>query len=236
MKSIRKKLNFPLVVSILIYIILTAAILLITGCDKTPEKIYSAEDFGIETLHSKCDFNSNGVDDYTDLLLGARADAINHPVYDGSYQEEGYPPDNIGVCADVIWRAFKNAGYCLRDMVDKDVREHTDDYPNVSKPDDKIDFRRVKNLSVFFKKYAESLTLNTKDIEQWQPGDIVIFGKDTHIGIVSDKRNEKGQPYIIHNGGQSEREEDYINRSTVTGHYRFNAENLDSDILIAWHD
>ena len=27
------------------------------------------------------DFNKNGTDDYTDILLGARKDAENHPVY-----------------------------------------------------------------------------------------------------------------------------------------------------------
>lgn len=33
-------------------------------------------------------------------------------------------------------------------------------------------------------------------MEQWQGGDIVIFEK--HIGIVSDRRNWDGVPYVIH--------------------------------------
>lgn len=41
------------------------------------------------------------------------------------------------------------------------------------------------------------------------PGDIVIFGT-THIGIVSDKRNKDGVPYLIHNAGQPLREEDAL--------------------------
>lgn len=36
----------------------------------------------------------------------------------GLIAEGGYPPDNIGVCIDVVWRAFANAGYSLKDMVD----------------------------------------------------------------------------------------------------------------------
>ena len=62
-----------------------------------PQKYYLAKDFGIETIKSEVDFNKNGTDDYTDILLGARKDAENHPVYNGKYYDEGYPPDNIGV-------------------------------------------------------------------------------------------------------------------------------------------
>ena len=34
------------------------------------------------------------------------------------------PPDTEGVCTDVIWRAFKNAGYSLKDMVDEDIKNN----------------------------------------------------------------------------------------------------------------
>ena len=96
-------------------IILLITVLILSGNE------YSAEDFGIETAKSTVDFNRNGIDDYTDFLIGAKKDAKNHPTYDSRYWNEGYPPDDIGVCADVVWRAFANAGYCLRDMVDYDV-------------------------------------------------------------------------------------------------------------------
>lgn len=200
-----------------------------------PLKTYSAEHFDIKTVHSLVDYNNNGIDDYTDIMLGARKDAANKPKYNGAYCANGYPPDNIGVCTDVVWRAFKNAGYSLKDMVDRDVEKHIEDYTNIKKPDPNIDFRRVKNLRVFFRKYAVSLTLDIEKIEEWQPGDIVIFGADKHIGIVSDKRNKNGQPYIIHNGGQPKREEDILYRSEVTGHYRFDASAVESDILVPWN-
>ena len=47
------------------------------------------------------------------------------------------------------------------------------------------------NLDIFFKKYAQSLTLDINKIEEWQPGDIVVFGNEEHIGIVSDKKKFK---------------------------------------------
>lgn len=201
-----------------------------------PAKIYTAEDFGIETLHSSTDFDGDGIDDYTDILLGARMDAENHPKYDGSYYDGGFPPDDIGVCTDVVWRAFKNAGYNLREMVDYDVSLRSEAYPAIEKRDNNIDFRRVVNLRVFFEEYAISLTVDTDEINEWQPGDIVIFENNKHIGIVSDKRNADGQPYIIHNGGQPKREEDYLKRGNVTGHYRFDASLVNPSILIGWSE
>ena len=37
-----------------------------------PQKTYTAEDFDIETVISQNDQNGNGIDDYTDIMLGAR--------------------------------------------------------------------------------------------------------------------------------------------------------------------
>ena len=220
--------------SLIIVLFIISVLLILRYFNILPKKTYSAEHFGIKTIYSEVDYNNNGIDDYTDILLGARLDAENHPTYDGAYQVGGYPPDDIGVCTDVIWRAFKNAGYSLRAMVDKDIEIRPEAYSNIEKADSNIDFRRVKNLKVFFEEYGVSLTLDTKIIEEWQPGDIVIFGDDKHIGIISDKRNKRGQPYVIHNGGQPNREEDYLERSTVTAHYRFDASLIAKDFLEKW--
>lgn len=201
-----------------------------------PAKVHKGEEFNIQQVKSSVDYNQNGVDDYTDIMLGARKDAENHPTYDSRYWNTGYPPDDIGVCTDVIWRAFKNAGYDLRKMIDRDIARRPEAYPNISTPDSNIDFRRVTNLNVFFKTYCESLTTDTKDIENWQPGDIVIFRENKHIGIVSDKRNSDGITYIIHNASQPEREEDYLKMDKVTAHYRFDASKINADILAKWED
>ena len=169
-------------------------------------------------------------------MEGARIDAYNHPVYDGRYWNLGYPPDNIGVCTDVIWRAFKHAGYNLRAMLDNDIEKYNKEYYKIKHPDTNIDFRRVGNLHLFFMKYAEVLTNDISKLEEWQPGDIVVFGYDTvHIGIISNKRNRKGEPYVIHNSGQEEREEDILairnEIDPITGHFRWNAKDLE-DVIV----
>lgn len=216
--------------------LIIVAITLLYRFNLLPQKTYTAEDFGIDTVESSVDFDADGTDDYTDIMLGARVDAQNKPKYDGAYFEGGYPPDDIGVCTDVVWRAFKAAGYNLKDMVDRDIIARPYAYTKIQEPDPNIDFRRVRNLRVFFEEYAVKLTNDTTDIAKWQAGDIVIFGDDKHIGIVSDRRNRNGQTYIIHNGGQPVREEDYLKRGEVTGHYRFDTENIDPSVLTEWTD
>ncbi|SUY46817.1 Uncharacterized protein conserved in bacteria [Clostridium putrefaciens] len=192
-----------------------------------PEKVYKAKDFSIEIIKSQNDYNDNGIDDYTDILLGARKDALNKPVYKSVYYDGGYPPEKEGVCSDVIWRAFENAGYSLKDMVDEDINNNLLMYQRVGgKAEKNIDFRRVPNLKVYFDNNAVSYSLDPYEVSQWQPGDIVIFGEDySHIAIVSDKRNSEGVSYIIHNAAQPKREEDalisYSKSLSITGHYRF---------------
>lgn len=234
MKIVFKIIKF--IFAILCTVVIVTGLYFADRYNLIPSITYTADHFGIDTVVSETDFNSNGVDDYTDIMLGARKDAQNHPKYDDSYWADGYPPDDIGVCTDVVWRAFKNAGYSLRDMVDRDIQLRPEAYKKITKRDSNIDFRRVVNLRVYFETYAQKLTLDTTEIDQWQPGDIVIFGNDKHIGIISDKRNREGIPYVIHNGGQPKREEDYFKRGEVTGHYRFDASAIAEKDLIAWQD
>lgn len=218
-----KVLKTSLIIIVLMLIICIGVLVYINiNIRKT---VFYAEDFGIKIVLSDKDYNNNGVDDYTDILNGAKKDAKNKPKYKSAYYSGGYPPENEGVCTDLVWRAFKNAGYMLKDLVNKDIRENLDKYPRVAgKPDSNIDFRRVPNLIIFFERNAESLTKDLGEIDKWQPGDIVIFG-NSHIGIVSDKRNKKGVPYLIHNGGQPNREEDilelYNKYEPISGHYRW---------------
>jgi len=228
------------IIGIIVFVlILGAGIFLADYFNFIPRKYYSADDFGLETVHSNVDYNQNGIDDYTDILLGARADALNEPRYDPAYFVGGYPPDDAGVCTDVIWRAFREAGYNLKDMIDRDIRSNTEKYPRVEgKPDPNIDFRRVPNLIVFFERYAVSLTLDPEEIGEWQPGDIVIFDT-THIAVISDRRNRKGIPHIIHNSSLPYYEEDALTMwrtGEISGHFRFDASRLDESDLIKWQD
>jgi len=186
-----------------------------------PKRSYTAADFGIETILSPVDYDGDGIDDFTDILLGAKAEAKRRPKYDNSYFAGGYPPEDIGVCTDMIWRALDAAGYSLKDLVDADIAACPEAYPGTKgTPDPNIDFRRIVNLKVFFQRHTLSLTLDPYKIEEWQPGDIVTF-KEGHIAIISDKRNRRGIPYIIHHGRQPVKEEDALLRYTVSGHFRF---------------
>ena len=135
-RKLRKSIIIGIAVALALAVLITAFYFL-DRYNLLPQRTYTAERFGIETVKSEVDFNQNGIDDYTDILLGARKDAENHPTYNSAYYAGGYPPDDIGVCTDVVWRAFKNAGYSLRDMVDRDIFNNPDEYP-AADPRDKI--------------------------------------------------------------------------------------------------
>lgn len=42
------------------------------------------------------------MDDYADIVAGARKDAENHPAYDSGYYQGGYPPADRGRAPYVI--------------------------------------------------------------------------------------------------------------------------------------
>ena len=174
----------------------------------------------VPDFYSTVDADGDGVDDQTDVLNNAQAYVDTHPKYKSRYYQTGYPDDDYGVCTDVVAFALKNAGYDLQALVDTDIREHPQWY-DIQQPDANIDFRRVRNLKVFFAHHAVVLTTDVSQIEEWQGGDIVIFKK--HIGIVSDRRNRDGVPYVIHHNSpwQSVYEQDILEkRSDIVGHYR----------------
>ena len=81
--------------------------------------------------------------------------------------------------------------------------------------------------------------MDISKIEEWQPGDIVVFGSMKHIGIISDKRNKNGEPFLIHNSGQPSREENGLRKLAkkdgITGHFRWDASKIE-DIIILWEE
>lgn len=203
-----------------IFLIIIIIVLSIFSQKIMPHKTYTNKDFNIKTYTSKIDKDNDGLDDQTDILKNTRKYISKHPKYKSKYYETGYPNDNYGVCTDVVAFALLDAGYDLQELVNEDIKKNKELY-NIDVIDKNIDFRRVKNLQVYFKNNAISLTTNINDIAAWQGGDIVIFEK--HIGIVSDKRNKKGITYIIHHANplQHSYEEDILEyRSDIVGHYR----------------
>ncbi len=184
---------------------------------------------------SGMDTNANGIDDYQDIVDGARLQVAFRPRYKSAYYDGGYPPDNEGVCTDLVWRALWNAGYDLKASVDLDIAWATDKYPRVAgSADPNIDFRRVPNLYVFLTRKANAMTTEVKswdpaNAKEWQPGDIVVFGSSyDHIGIVSDKRRRDGLPLVIHHGWGRPVEDNALGRAKnqVTGHFRLNLNKL----------
>ena len=182
-------------------------------------KSYSNTHFNIDTVASPIDYDNDGIDDLKDLLWGARKYVGTRPKYLSKYYDGGYPDDGHGVCTDVIAMGMLEAGYNLMELVNQDRIKK----PNLYKDeviDKNIDFRRVRNLDIYFKNNWTSLTLNIDDISQWQAGDIVTT--KNHIAIISDKRNKKGVPFIIHHAfkGQLRYEVNELDTLDVVGHYR----------------
>ena len=185
-------------------------------------KEYTNEDFGIQTYISKIDKDNDGIDDQTDFLQNVRLYLSKKPKYKSEYYAGGYPTGEYGVCTDVIAIAALNSGYDLRTLVNEDIKSRKEDY-NIDTIDIDIDFRRAKNLKVYLDKNAVVLTTDLSKIEEWQGGDIVVF--KGHIGVVSDKRNENGVPYLLHHANpfQTEYEEPgglLRLEVDILGHYR----------------
>ena len=143
-----------------------------------PQRSYTARQLGLTDLQSPNDADGDGVDDWTDVVLGARAYIATDPHYQSKYYAGGYPDDGLGVCTDVIWQALQAAGYDLKALVDADIAACPEAYPHITTPDSNIDFRRVNTLDTFFRRHAQVLTCDLSDGQQWQPGDIVVLTKE----------------------------------------------------------
>lgn len=219
----KKTLEICIYLVIGIVLILSIAYL-IKDYLNSPIVEYNNEYFNIPDYISSVDKDNDGIDDQTDILNNAKKYIETKPKYKSEYYDGGYPKGEYGVCTDVIAIAMLNSGYDLMELVNEHILANRDMY-DIESVDKNIDFRRVRNLDVYFKDTAISLTTDIYDINEWQGGDIVVF--KTHIGMVSDKRNSKGIPYIIHHANplQIYYEEDILewyfeNDEFVIGHYR----------------
>ncbi len=214
-----KKRIFIIVIFIIISVILVA---LLYFFNTIPHKQYSNSDFNIETYISSVDKDNDGIDDQTDILNNVRTYIAKKPKYKSKYYETGYPDDEYGVCTDIVANGLKDAGYDLKELVNEDIINNKEKY-NIEVIDKNIDFRRVRKLDVYLKNNSISLTKDLSQIEEWQGGDIIVF-KD-HIGIISDKKNKKGIPFLIHHANpiQVNYEEDVLElygQDYIIGHYR----------------
>lgn len=185
-----------------------------------PHKSYDNNYFNIPTYKSNIDMDNDNVDDQTDILQNAKEYIKRRPKYKSKYYSTGYPNDEYGVCTDVIAISLLNSGYDLQELVYQDILQNKQNY-DIGTIDRNIDFRRVRNLNVYFKNNHISLTTDITKIDEWQGGDIVVFKE--HIGLISDKRNQNGICFVIHHSNpfQIRYEEDILeNRDDIIGHYR----------------
>ena len=151
--------------------------------------------------------------------------------YDPSYFSLKYPngdvPADKGVCTDVIIRAYRKLGVDLQKEVHLDMKSNFDKYPKnwgLKQPDKNIDHRRVRNLMTFYTRHGIEIKISQDPVD-YNPGDIVCWnlgGGITHIGIVSRKKSEDYQRYlIVHNIGAGQILEDCLFRYKIIGHYRY---------------
>ena len=215
-----QKRKLIIILTVIFILLMFFVIYFLYALNIIPHRKYTNKDFGIETYISLVDKDNDGIDDQTDIINNTRKYIKTKPKYQSKYYATGYPDDEYGVCTDVVAFSLKDSGYDLMDLVYNHVKENRELY-NIDTIDKNIDFRRVVNLDVYFKNTAIVLTNDINKIEEWQGGDIVVFKK--HIGIVSDKRNKNGVPFIIHHANpyQVHYEEDILEqRDDIIGHYR----------------
>ncbi|MCA8889901.1 MAG: DUF1287 domain-containing protein [Parvularculaceae bacterium] len=167
------------------------------------------------------------------VLSAAAIERTAHRVvYDPSYVRLAYPMGDVasdrGVCADVVVRVMRRAGYDLQQLVHEDMAANFAAYPRLwglNRPDRNIDHRRVPNLEKYFTRAGWRLPPSL-DPHAYQPGDIVAWnlrgeeGYLAHIGMVTDQRGPSGWPMVVHNIGAGPRLEDVLFAWPMTGRYR----------------
>ena len=168
----------------------------------------------IEIIKSDIDKDNDDIDDYSDILEGAKKFIKDEPKYKSKYYDGGYPTDEYRVCTDLIWYALDNAGYDFKALIDEDIKKNKEAYDS-DVGDTNIDFRRVRNIKVYLDRNVRSLSL----YKDFNPGDIVVY--KNHIAIVSDKVNKRKENYIIHQHAFYNYEDDGLFRDEIIGHYRW---------------
>lgn len=175
------------------------------------------------------------VDAFVDALVAAAVAQTGQSVrYDGSYRRIPYPggdvPSDVGVCTDVVIRAYRAVGVDLQQRVHEDMTRAFAEYPRswgLRRPDSNIDHRRVPNLQAYFRRRGVGVAV-TGDPMDYVAGDIATWmlpGNLPHIGIVTDRRNPDGaRPLIVHNIGNGPELEDMLLEFPITGHYRYHGE------------
>jgi uncharacterized protein len=164
------------------------------------------------------------------LVDAAIAQTGSSVTYDGSYRRIPYPggdvPASIGVCTDVLIRAYRRVGIDLQSKVHEDMKRAFTTYPQrwgLSGPDPNIDHRRVPNLQTFFRRAGAELPV-AHEAGAYRAGDVVTWMLPhnlPHIGLVTGQKSRSGTPLVVHNIGRGPEVEDVLFAYPITGHYRY---------------
>ena len=165
-------------------------------------------------------------------LGSAALEQTKHKVrYDSSYFEIPYPmgdvPPEIGVCADVVVRAYRTQGIDLQQLVHEDMERSFGAYPHIwfnTSTDTNIDHRRVQNLVIYFRRCGQILPV-TNDPADYRPGDVVawrMYNRRLHCGIVVDDVTPgSSRLNVVHNIGKGPKSEDRLFKWPIMGHFRY---------------
>lgn len=155
------------------------------------------------------------------LAAVARQQTSHFVFYNPAYMKIGYPmgdvPSYMGVCTDVVVRAYRALG------IDLQVEVHKS---GAGSGDTNIDHRRVEVLRRFFARAGTSLPITDKSAD-YRPGDIVTYYmpngwlSKTHIAIVAAETTATGVPLVVHNRGWGVQAEDWLFAEKITGHFRY---------------
>jgi uncharacterized protein YijF (DUF1287 family) len=165
------------------------------------------------------------------VVAAAIAQTATPVRYDGAYRRIPYPmgdvPAEVGVCTDVVIRAYRAVGVDLQQRVHEDMRGAFGAYPRawgLPGPDPNIDHRRVPNLQTFFRRRG-AVVARSASPDDYETGDLVTWmlpGNLPHIGLVFDRRTPDGRrPLVVHNIGRGPEIEDALFAFPITGHYRY---------------
>jgi uncharacterized protein len=156
-----------------------------------------------------------------ELAAVARRQTSHFVFYNPAYMKIGYPmgdvPSYMGVCTDVVVRAYRALGIDLQELVHKS---------GAGSGDTNIDHRRVEVLRRFFARAGTTLPI-TANASDYKPGDIVTYYmpngwlSKTHIAIVAAEKTATGVPLIVHNRGWGVQAEDWLFAEKITGHFRY---------------
>jgi len=150
-------------------------------------------------------------------------------VYNGSYYKIGYPngdvPKGIGVCTDVVIRAYRAVGVDLQKEVHEDMVKAKSEYDkrrHTDKLDPSIDHRRCPNLITYFTRQGAKLSITNKDTD-YKPGDIVFWDYGGgHVGMVSNvKVPGTKRFYMVHNHGWGNQMQDFLFKHKIVAHFRW---------------